>query len=101
MKKFIFIFIILILFIIGYMNFAVEGLQESRKVDGIVEPVYTQDCFPKTLEQSGVSKKCFERANFGQDIFCSKSEIEKIKEYYKKGQDKDPRNNGSGQFCAD
>lgn len=100
MKKFIFIFTILILFIISNKILSIKGLQESRKVDGIVEPVYTQDCFPKTLQQSGVSLRCFERANLGQNIFCSKSEIKKIKEYYKKGQDKDPLNDGSGQFCA-
>ena len=80
---------------------ATDELQKSRKVDDIVEPVYTQDCFPKTLEQSGVSKKCFENANLGQKKFCSETEIKKIEEYYKKGQDKDPLNDGSGNFCAD
>lgn len=80
---------------------AISALQESRKVDGIVEPLYTQDCFPRTLEQNGVSKKCFENANLGQKKFCSETEIKKIEEYYKKGQDKDPLNDGSGNFCAD
>jgi len=79
----------------------VSALQEPRRVDEIIEPVYTQDCFPKTLEQCGVSKKCFENANLGQNKFCTETEIKKIKEYYKKGQDKDPLNDGSGNFCAD
>lgn len=81
-------------------NFTIEQLQDLRRVDGIVEPVYTQDCFPRTLQKKGVTKECFERANLKQDDFCSASEIKMIKEYYKKGQDKDPLNNGSGQFCA-
>ena len=81
--------------------FSIDALQEARRVDGIVETVYTQDCFPKTLQQRGVRKKCFERANLGQKIFCSKSEIKTIEEYYKKGQDSDLLNNGSSQFCAD
>lgn len=81
-------------------NYTIEQLQDSRRVDGIVEPVYTQDCFPKTLKRKGVTQNCFKRANLGQDIFCSASEIKMIKEYYKKGQGKDPLNNGSGQFCA-
>ena len=81
-------------------QYTIEQLQENRRVDGIVEPVYTQDCFPRTLQKKGVTEDCFERANLGQDIFCSASEIKMIKEYYKTGQDKDPLNNGSGQFCA-
>ncbi|MBO6087755.1 hypothetical protein J6P92_05340 [bacterium] len=81
-------------------NYTIEQLQDLRSVDGIVEPVYTQDCFPKTLQKKGVTKECFERANLGQDAFCSASEVQMIKEYYRKGQDKDPLNNGSGQFCA-
>lgn len=97
--------ILLILFILilifCYKTFSISGLQDSRRVDGIVEPVYTQDCFPRTLQQSGVTKNCFERANLGQNIFCSKSELNKIEEYYKNGQDKDPLNNGSENFCAD
>ena len=79
----------------------IEQLQDLRRIDGIVEPVYTQDCFPSTLQKKGVTKKCFERANLGNDTFCSAAEIKMIKEYYKKGQDKDLRNNGSGNFCAD
>ena len=79
----------------------IEQLQESRRVDGIVEPIFTQDCFPKTLYQKGVTKDCFERANLGDDSFCTLSQIKFIKEYYKKGQNKDPLNDGSGNFCAD
>ena len=105
MKKFLFIFftaiIVLTISTIYYKTLSIKGLQESRRVDDIVEPIYTQDCFPRTLEQSGVTKRCFERANLGQNILCSKDEIKKIEEYYKKGQDKDPLNNGSDQFCAD
>ena len=82
-------------------NLTLEELENSRRVDGIVEPVFTQDCFPRTLEKKGVTKKCFERANLGQDTFCSKSEIIMIKEYYKKGQDKDPLNSGGRNFCAE
>jgi hypothetical protein len=81
-------------------NLTIEELQELMRVDGIVEPVFTQDCFPRTLQKKGVTKECFERANLGQDSFCSASEIRMIREYYKKGQDKDPLNNGSGDFCA-
>lgn len=82
-------------------NYTIEQLQELRRVDGIVEPVYTQDCFPRTLQKKGVTKNCFERANLGQDAFCSASEIKMIKEYYKKGQDKDPLNNSTCGFCAE
>ena len=81
-------------------NYTLEQLQDFRRIDGVVEPVYTQDCFPRTLQKKGVTKNCFERANLGQDIFCSASEIKMIKEYYKKGQDKDLLNDGRGQFCA-
>ena len=101
MKHFIFILLILILIIIGYKIFSINELQKSRTVDGIVEPVFTQDCFPRTLEQSGVSKNCFERANLGQNLFCSEKELNMIKEYYQKGQENDPLNDGSGQFCAE
>ncbi len=101
MKHFILILLILILIIIGYKTFSISELQKSRMVDGIVEPVFTQDCFPRTLQQSGVSKNCFERANLGQNLFCSKKEIQIIEEYYQKGQENDPLNDGSGQFCAD
>ena len=82
-------------------NYTIEQLQNLRKVDDIVEPVFTQDCFPRTLQKRGVTQNCFERANLGDDTNCSASEIKMIKEYYKKGQDKDPLNNGSGNFCAD
>jgi hypothetical protein len=81
-------------------NYTIEQLQDLRRVDGIVEPVYTQDCFPRTLQKKGVTKECFERANLGQDDFCSASEVKMIKDYYKKGQNKDSLNNSSGQFCA-
>ena len=82
-------------------NYTIEQLMDLRRVDGIVEPVYTQDCFPRTLQKKGVTKNCFERANLGQDIFCSLSEIKMIKKYYKRGQDKDPLNNREGYFCAE
>lgn len=49
----------------------------------------------------GVSKTCFERANLGQNTFCSQKEINLIRDYYNIGQAKDPLNDGSGQFCAD
>lgn len=102
MKVKSFLLILTFIFIFGsYKIFSISSLQDSRRVDGIVEPVYTQDCFPRTLQQRGVSKLCFERANLGQNIFCTKSELKKIEEYYKIGQDKDPLNNGTGQFCAD
>lgn len=81
-------------------NYTIEQLQDLRRVDGIVKPVYTQDCFPRTLQKKGVTKNCFERANLGQDIFCSASEIRMIKEYYKKGQEKDSLNSNNRQFCA-
>ena len=76
-------------------------MDSRRDKGGIVEPVYTQDCFPRTLQKKGVTKNCFERANLGDDSFCSASEIKMIKYYYKKGYKKDPLNNGEGQFCAE
>lgn len=82
-------------------GYSIEKLMELRKVDGIVEPVYTQDCFPRTLRKKGVTEECFERANLGQDTFCTASQIKMIKDYYKKGQDKDPLNDGRGNFCAE
>ena len=100
-RNLIFIGIFFILSILCYKIFSISALQDTRRIDGIVEPVYTQDCFPRTLQQQGVTKKCFERANLGQNTFCSESEIKKIEDYYKNGQDKDPLNNGSGQFCAE
>ena len=78
----------------------IENLQNSGQEDEIPNPVYTQDCFPRTLEKKGVTKNCFDGANFGDDSNCSASEIRMIKEYYKKGQNKDPLNDGSGNFCA-
>ena len=81
-------------------NYTIEQLQDLRRVDGIVEPVFTQDCFPRTLQKRGVTENCFERANLGDDSSCSASEIKMIKEYYEKGQDKDPLNDGNGNFCA-
>ena len=81
-------------------NYTIEQLEDLRRVDDIVEPIYTQDCFPKTLKKKGVTENCFERANLGSNVFCSSSELKMIKNYYKKGQDKDPLNDGSGEFCA-
>ena len=73
----------------------------ENAADEVKEPVYTQDCFPRTLSKKGVTKDCFERANFGDDTSCSTSEIKMIKEYYEKGQENDPLNDGTGNFCAD
>ena len=113
MKKIIILILIIFLIILSFFlynifketdntkNLTIEQLQDLRRVDGIVEPVYTQDCFPRTLQQNGVTKDCFERANLGQKDFCTSSEIQMIEDYYKKGQDKDPLNDGSGQFCAE
>ena len=75
-------------------NYTIEQLRNLRRSDGIVEPVYTQDCFPRTLQKKGVTKDCFERANLGQDSLCSMSEFRMIKEYYKKGV------NSDSQGCA-
>ena len=81
-------------------SYSIDKLMDLRRVDDIVEPVYTQDCFPMTLKKKGVSETCFERANLGEDSCCSASEVKMIKEYYKKGQQNDPLNDGSGNFCA-
>lgn len=78
-----------------------EQLQNERRVDGIVELVYAQDCFPKTLQKKGITKECFERANLGDDTFCSASQIKMIQEYYKKGQENDPLNDTGSGFCAE
>ena len=87
---------------IGEEAKTIEQLQDKRRDrDGIVNPVYTQDCFPRTLQKKGVTKNCFERINLGDDSFCSASEVKMVKEYYKKGYKKDPLNNGEGQFCAE
>ena len=44
-----------------------KQLQDMRRVDGIVEPVYTQDFLPNALLKKGVTAECFERANLGDD----------------------------------
>ena len=62
----------------------IEKLQDLRRVDEIVEPVYTQDDMPEILRKKGVTKQCFERANLAQDTFCSASELKMIKDYYRK-----------------
>ena len=62
----------------------IEQLQDLRRIDAIVEPVYTQDRLPEILIKKGVTQKCFERANLNQDTFCSASELKMIKNYYKK-----------------
>ncbi len=95
------IFVILAVIALCYRIFSINGLRESRRVDGIVEPVYTQDCFPRTLQNRGVTRRCFEHANLGQNIFCTKTELKLIKDYYQNGQDKDPLNNCSQDFCAE
>lgn len=92
--------IIIFIVVFSYKIFSVNALMDARRIDGIVEPVYTQDCFPRTLERIGVTKKCFERANLGQNIFCTKSEVSIIEDYYKIGQNKDPLN-GTKDFCAE
>ena len=99
-KILVYIVILFVFIVLGYKIFSISALQDARRVDGTVETVYTQDCFPRTLERNGVTKKCFERANLGQNIFCTKSEISIIEDYYKIGQGKDPLN-GSSDFCAD
>ena len=81
-------------------QYTIEQLQDLRGTDDIVDPVFTQDCFPRTLQKKGVTENCFERANLGDNTNCSASEIKMIKEYYKKGQTKDPLDNGCGNFCA-
>ena len=112
MKKII-IFIILLLILCGCFiilktiktpnskEYTIEELQDLRRVDDIVEPVYTQDCFPRTLKNQGVKQDCFERANLGDNSHCSDFEIKMIKEYYEKGQENDPLNDGNSDFCAD
>lgn len=66
-------------------HYTIKQLQDLRRINDTVEPVFTHDCFPRSLQKKGVTKNCFERANLGQDIFCSASEIKMIKKYYKKG----------------
>ena len=41
----------------------IEQLQDLRRVDGIVEPIFSQDWLPATLIKKGVTQQCFERAN--------------------------------------
>ena len=60
----------------------IEQLQDLRRIDGIVEPVFTQDRMPEILIKKGVTKQCFDRANLAQDTFCSESELKMIKEFY-------------------
>ena len=64
-------------------SLTIEQLQDLRRVDGIVEPVYTQDRLPQILIKKGVTQQCFERANLNQDTFCSASELKMINNYYK------------------
>ncbi|MBR1776500.1 hypothetical protein IJ750_05460 [bacterium] len=82
-------------------TYSIDKLRKLRTVDGIVEPVYTQDCFPRTLQKVGVTKDCFERANLGEYSACTESQVKMIKEYFKKGYKHDPLNNGCGEFCAE
>lgn len=100
LKRMLFLLFILSAIVLC-ITIVVNNFQKPNTGEDIVEPVFTQDCFPRSLQQSGVSKKCFENANFGKNIYCSESELEKIKEYYKRGQENDPLNDGSGKFCAD
>ena len=99
--KIILSILIAFLLTVCYKTLSINSLQQLRMVDGIVEPVFTQDCFPRTLKLNGVTKICFEHANLGQNIFCTPSQLKMIEEYYAKGQENDPLNDGSGQFCAD
>ena len=102
MKIKILLFLLIILVVLlCCKTFLIKSISNSKMSDEIIETVYTQDCFPRTLQQAGVTKKCFMHANIGEDAFCSKSELILIKEYYKKGQDKDPLNDGMENFCAD
>lgn len=64
-------------------SYTIEQLQDLRRVDGIVEPVYSQDYLPEILKKKGVTEICFERANLGQDTYCSASQLKLIKNYYK------------------
>jgi hypothetical protein len=97
MKNVIFLIVIILLISGGFL---IWNLQKEETYDDILEPVYTQDCFPRTLKNMGVTEECFEKANFGDNSFCSDSQIKMIQEYYEKGQDKDPLNDGTGNFCA-
>ena len=79
-------------------NYTIEQLQDLRRIDGIVEPVFTQDGLPTTLQKKGVTQDCFERANLGDYSNCSVSEIKMIEGYYKKGLHTDSLNEGVGNF---
>ena len=65
-------------------GYTLEQLQDMRRIDGIVEPIYSQDYLPQTLIKKGVTQECFERANLSNNNFCTASQIKMIKEYYKK-----------------
>jgi hypothetical protein len=95
------VILIAVLLIYHWKDNILAYFNTPKKTQQIVEPIYTQDCFPRTLQQAGVTKKCFEHANFGQYYYCSVPERKMIEQYYKNGQDKDPLNDGSGKFCAD
>lgn len=65
-------------------GYTLEQLQDLNRIDGIVEPVYSQDYLPNALLKKGVTEDCFERANLGNVNLCTASQINMIKEYYKK-----------------
>lgn len=74
---------------------------DTDDLGDIPEHIYTQDCMPRTLLERGVSIKCFEHANIGDNEFCNSIELKKIKDYYEKDeQNTDQYNDGSGKFCA-
>jgi len=77
----------------------IKKLQKAMTVDGIVEPVYSQDCMPKTLLESGVTIGCFEFANLGSDDNCTNEQIKLIKKYYEVGYKTD-KYSGTPEFCA-
>ena len=81
-------------------NYTIEQLQDKRRTGDVVKTVFSQDCFPRTLQKKGVTKNCFERANLGDNSACSASEIKMIKEYYRKEYKCDPLNDGTKRFCA-
>jgi len=77
----------------------IKKLQKAMTIDGIVEPVYTQDCMPKTLFEKGVTIGCFEFANLGSDDNCTNEQIKLIKEYYEVGYKTD-KYSGTPDYCA-
>jgi len=79
---------------------AIERSKNLHHAGGSVKTASARDCFPRTLQKKGVTAKCFELANLGQDTFCSASEIKMINEYYEKRQDKGSTYDGSGNLCA-